>query len=307
MQVRTSCRPFHRNQHHRRLTDPNAAGQEIYIDADLAGFVSSLGLNDFDQNAFSDQDGIVVDGERIISVGDQLAGTLGTVTSASFRGNSGFNNNGQVLAAVNTQYEDENGFQQHGVYLIRANPEGASPDNPLLPFASTPEGENDVAINIFNGLGVDAPIWVDPVVATAFTYSQGIGGANFASLIIPEALPLGDDSFILEFLYGGGTAFSGVLGIGSIFDFTAFDPLGISEFTIGGIDVGEGIDPIDPFVVGLTFVSGGFQSTLSIDAKTLDIDGGGGNPSPVPLPATLPLLLIAVGGLARKSRKAKRV
>jgi hypothetical protein len=107
---------------------------------------------------------------------------------------------------------------------------------------------------------------------------------------------MGDDSFVLDFTYGGGLIYSDVLGIGETFDFTALDPSGIASFTISGIDVSEMIDPTDPFVVGLTFVSGGFSSILSIDATTVET-----SPNPVPLPASLPMMALALAsaGLIR--------
>ena len=176
-------------------------------------------------------------------------------------------------------------------FVVRADPLGATADSPLMPFASTPEGQNDIALNIFNGLGVLAPIFVDPIVATGFVYTQGEGGANFASLIIPDALPGGQDLFTLEFLLGG-TVFSTALGVGETFDFTALDPLGVAQFSILGIEPSEGIDPTDPFVVGLTFVAGNFRSVLSIDAITVDTDAV----APIPLPA--PVALLASGMIA---------
>ncbi len=270
-------------------TDP---GNVIVTDPEINGFVSFLGLNDFGQVAYQDASGLYVDGELIVEIGGQFNGQ--EVIAIGVRDNVAFNNSAQALAEVATVVErDANGrIIRSNRVLVRFDPEGATPENPLVPFASTPEGENDVALNINNGLGVDAPIFVDPIVATGFTYTQGAGGANFATLLIPSSLPLGDDDFLLEFMYGSGLFFSDTIFAGEIFDFTAWAIEGVASFTLSDIDLAEMIDPTDPFVVGLTFVSGGFSSTLSIDAITEDTDV-----NVVPLPASLPLLLASLGGL----------
>ncbi len=278
--------------------------------------VSSLNLNDYGQVAYEYENSIFVDGELILAPGDRLDGVAGEITtsfphlSLDLRPSYGLNNLGQVAigAGITPDNPPNVGLPYDTSAIVRYNPDGATPDNPLLPFASTPEGENDIALNIFNGLGVEAPIWVDPIVATGFTYTQGLGGENFASLTLPGVMPLTQSVFDLSFDYTGGSFF-GSIAAGEMFDFLAYDVLGISSFTISGIDVAEAVDPTDPFVVGLTFVQGGFQSVLSIDATTFDTDnpggggtggggGGSGDPSVVPLPASGVLLLAGLFGLA---------
>lgn len=264
---------------------------------------SAPNLNNFGQAAYIEGGRVVIDGERLIGGGDTLEGRLfdldgnplqalpSPLEQASIRGNVNFNDLGQAIVDVRAQDGQRT--------ILRADPEGSTVATALLPFASTPEGENDVALNIFNGLGVLAPIFVDPIVATGFTYTQGIGGENFASLLIPDALPLGDDEFTVEFDIGG-TLFSETLFAGQTLDFTGFDPLGISMFSILGIDITEAIDPTDPFVVGLTFVNGGFSSTLSIDAITVDTDA-----TVVPLPGSAFLLLAGLAGLGFVGRRRR--
>lgn len=247
-------------------------------------------LNNFDQAAYKVGGSVVIDGERLIGSNDTLQGLIigqeegfdSPIANATIRQNVNFNDLGQAI--IDIRHQD--GTRT----IVRADPEGATFDNPLIPFASTPEGENDVVLNIVNGLGVLAPIFVDPIVATGFTYTQGVSGENFASLLIPEALPLGDDEFTVEFT-AGGALFSETLFSGQSLDFTSFDPLGIAMFSILGIDIAEAVDPTDPFIVGLTFVDGGFSSTLSIDAITVDTDVAA-----VPLPASFLLLLAGIGG-----------
>ena len=140
-------------------------------------------------------------------------------------------------------------------HIVRADPLGFSPDNPLLPDRTPAPGSFEIDLAIVNALGVDAPIFVDPIIATGFTYSIGSGGQNFGSVLVPEALPGGDDTFTVEF---GG--FSQTLTAGTTFDFLTFDTLGFDTFSITGIDIAEMFDPSEAWIVGLTFVAGGFSA-----------------------------------------------
>ena len=103
--------------------------------------------------------------------------------------------------------------------------------------------------------------------------------------------------FDLTFDYIDGN-FSSAIAVGEMFDFLAYDILGISTFTISGTDLSEAVDPTDPFVVGLTFLEGGFSSILSIDAITVDTDG------PVdPLPASGLLLVFGLQAMVLQRRR----
>ena len=249
------------------------------------GYVQGVNLNNYGQVAYTLGNELYVDGVKIAGIGDDIGAGVITPFSGAYgpvglRHDVSFNDSGQVVFLAQTA--GGGGPSTDHVIGYRADPEGASTSHPLVPFATTADGHSDIALDIYTGLGLGPAIYIDPVVATGFTYTQGAGGANFASLVIPDALAGGQADFLLEFLYGAGSFFSGSIGVGSVFDFTAYDLLGISQFTIKGIDLSEAVDPNEPFIVGLTFVSGGFSSTLSIDAITEDTDGGG---SPVPLPA----------------------
>jgi hypothetical protein len=136
-------------------------------------------------------------------------------------------------------------------FLVFGNAPGSS-GNPALPsscqslqcrFAMRPSARNV-------GPG-GAPYYFDPDVAIGYDYVLE-SGPNFASVSVPEQLPLGDDTFLLEV---GQASFE--LLAGEQFDFTAIDDMGISEFTIRDIDPAEALDLDDPlaFVTGVTFVA----------------------------------------------------
>ncbi len=285
--------------------EPTAAPVFVGDSNTSGGIVGSVNLNDHGQVAYEYNNRIYVDGHLIVAPGDRVDGVAGEVDtsfphlSIDLRPSYGFNNSGQLVLGLGIDPDNppNSGLPYDTSALVWANPEGATPETALMPFASTPDGQNDLALNIFNGLGVEAPIFVDPIVATGFTYSMDPGAPNFATLIIPDALPGGDDLFQVSF-----DGFLETLGVGTTFDFRDFVAGGVSAFTILGIDPAEGVDPTDPFVVGLTFVSGGFQTTLSIDAITVDTDDPG--PGVVPLPPAASLLVVALGGLGALRRRA---
>lgn len=264
-----------------------------YLGGVSSGVATSLNLNNYGQVAYALGITAYIDGEQVSGPGDRFDGADGTVRGAPYystkvRPNVALNDLGQLVAGVLLEPDNPTTGQDSSA-IVRFDPLGATPENPLMPYASTPDGQNSVAVNITNALGVLAPIFLDPVVATGFTYTQEAGLPGFASLIVPDALPLGDDSFLLEFNYGAGS-YSGTLLAGETFDFTLYNALGISSFILSGIDVAEMVDPTDPFVVGVTFVAGGFSSTVSIDAITVDTDI-----SSIPLPAGLWLMISALG------------
>lgn len=127
---------------------------------------------------------------------------------------------------------------------------GSTPDVPLLPSSVNDDGGFVIDV-ITQGTAEDI-VYIDPVMAIGYDYvSESI---PFRSVLIPNVLPGGDDTFELLF---GSYVFSLTAGIE--FDFTAIVPDGISEFSIRGIDPGEMLDPTDPtaFVTGVTFMEAG--------------------------------------------------
>jgi YVTN family beta-propeller protein len=102
---------------------------------------------------------------------------------------------------------------------------------------------------------------IDPTVATGFTYTIGSGNPNFATVVLPALQ--GSEPYTIT--WDNGLHARQVPG-GEIFSFLLTDPLGVSTFTVTGIDPADGVDPRSGtgFVTGLTFVAGGsFTGTMT--------------------------------------------
>lgn len=132
---------------------------------------------------------------------------------------------------------------------------GSTPDVPLLPSGITDDGGFIIDV-ITEGTAEDV-VYIDPVMAIGYDYESA--SIAFRSVLIPGALPGGDDTF--ELLFG---TYAFTLTAGIEFDFTSFDPDGIFEFSIRGIDPGELLDPSDPtaFVTGVTFMEAGISEVI---------------------------------------------
>ncbi|MDX1963475.1 MAG: hypothetical protein SFX18_10000 [Pirellulales bacterium] len=155
---------------------------------------------------------------------------------------------------------------------------GSSPDVPLLPSGMTEDG--GFVIDVITEGTVEDVVYIDPVIAIGYDYESA--SIPFRSVLIPGALPGGDDTFELLF---GTLAFT--LTAGVEFDFTSFVPDGISEFSIRGIDPSEMLDPTNPtaFVTGVTFMEAGITEVVM-------------TPISVPEPSSLLLALLPMIPLA---------
>ncbi|MCP5416241.1 MAG: PEP-CTERM sorting domain-containing protein [Chromatiaceae bacterium] len=264
----------------------NQAG-EVVGSQTLAGEYFDLGLgdgttSDFPENRLSVAlSGTAVYGEFNFVLNDFGGGTI------------------PAVAEVDGRYIIDNfTFTPAGEEII-ADFDGALPENPILP-GEIILGPNNVPEFVFefpideNGIGGMFPIFIDPVVAVGYEYAV-ISGPNYASVLIPTALPNGDDEFLLS-VPGFGDF---VLNAGTPFDLTALNALGIDEFTITGIDTSELLDPNDPyaFVTGLTYVSGGV-SNMTMTPITQNVPTSGN----VPEPSALALLAFAAFGIGRRRR-----
>ena len=135
------------------------------------------------------------------------------------------------------------------------------------------------------------------VAASAELESEGAGGAsylfavgadspNFSHFTIPDPLPGGDDTFLLEF-----EGFSEPYTAGTEFDFTALVPGGVSLFSLSGVD---GVDPGQdlPGVQGFRFVDEGVAQVFIATV-------------PIPEPSTLALALLGAAGLVCCRRRRR--
>lgn len=181
---------------------------------------------------------------------------------------------------------------------------GSLPEDPLFGDVTInadgiPEFGFDVPVDE-NGVGGVFPIFIDPIYAVGYDYAiTGASGHTFGSVLIPAALPNGDDTFTLV-LPDGSTV---VLLAGVSYDFTTYDPAGVDFFSILDIDISEGLDPADPaaFVTGLTYLGGSGVATTTMTPIVFDTDSASGGG--VPVPAPLALLLLGFGGLMMAGRR----
>lgn len=179
---------------------------------------------------------------------------------------------------------------------------GSSPNDPLLPpDDDDPDDGFDFVVNIGDtGFGIDPqfPIFIDPLVATGYTYTSS--GSNFASVLLPV---LGDNLYDLLVPNGlGGFDFLAQIMGGVTYNFLTDGGLagGVDSFQVTGIETSLGLDPTDvqAFVTGVTFVAGG-QFSVNQNPITTFV------PAQVPEPDTLLLLGLAPLGLwAIRRRRA---
>src|SRR5271166_4573404 len=112
--------------------------------------------------------------------------------------------------------------------------------------------------------------YIDPTVATGFIYTIGAGNPNFATVVLPNLQ--GSEPYTIT--WDNGLHAEPVLG-GIIFNFP--DQLGVSTFTVKGIDPADGLDPRSgtEFVTGLTFITAGsFTGTMTPLATIYIINEG---------------------------------
>ncbi|MDN3920519.1 PEP-CTERM sorting domain-containing protein [Roseateles violae] len=136
--------------------------------------------------------------------------------------------------------------------------------------------------------------FIDPIVATGFSYKTGAGDPNFRSVQI--ASEVGDG---LYEVYGWDGAswilLQSGLAAGQAFDFTAHGYAGgVDRFEVRGIETSAELNPFEvtAFVTGLTFMSDG-SFTGTMQAITVN----------VPEPGSAALLLCGLAALAGRIRR----
>ncbi|GCL52601.1 hypothetical protein NIES3804_41950 [Microcystis aeruginosa NIES-3804] len=206
-----------------------------------------------------------------------------TFGTAGFDGNAGFDGANSFGVSFTTTI---------GSFTTGSIPPGTNPEDPLLPILD-PENPD---VFTFPDIPVvpDQIFFFDPDVAVGYDYTV-TGGPLFASVLIPNSLPLGDDEFLLEL--GSFGSFS--LFAGTEFDLLAINPLGFDSFRISGIDANEQLDPLNPlaFVTGLGFTDAG-RVTVTQTPIIQNTD-----PVSTPEPSSIAGLGILGGGLLLKRRR----
>jgi len=102
---------------------------------------------------------------------------------------------------------------------------------------------------------------IDPAITAGFRYATGTGNPNIATVLLPDLQ--GSDPYTIS--WDNGLDMAHLLG-GDVFNFLLTDPLGVSAFTVTGIDPTAGVDPSSgtAFVTSLTFVGdGSFTGTMT--------------------------------------------
>lgn len=136
--------------------------------------------------------------------------------------------------------------------------------------------------------------YIDPLVATGFTFIKGASDPNFKSVLVVSNV---GDGLYDVYAWDGTDWFLIKSGL-AVNETWFFGDLGIDKFQIRGIETAAELNPFDitGFVTGLTFVSeGSFTGTMQ--AMIVDT-------SAVPEPATLILAALGLLGIATVRRRA---
>ncbi len=187
------------------------------------------------------------------------------------------------------------------VYLASLGATGSNEFIPIMPNNGEPNPDGSFDFDVIvgtDGLGIDAPIWIDPIIAVGYVYKVN-SGPDFASVTFPSLAAVNDttgydlyrwDDILLDYILVGHYS------AGDTYVFTG----GVSQFRILGIDTPLELDPNDPnaFMTGLTFTGGG---TISMSMTPITYDT---NASAVPAPSVIFLFLAGIPLLIASRKKA---
>ncbi|MBB4860327.1 hypothetical protein HNO88_003670 [Novosphingobium chloroacetimidivorans] len=165
--------------------------------------------------------------------------------------------------------------------------DGSSFESPLLPSEIDPETG---AFEFEFIASPNIPVVVDPDVATGYDFSSSLG------ILTAEFEFLGDNEYSLSFLDGLGvlqnTTFAPA--VGKIFDFSQYSPLGVTDFTVTGIDTSLMLDPTDTtaFKTKLTFAA---QSATPVNLTQTPLTTFVDPVAAVPETSTWVMMIMGIG------------
>jgi hypothetical protein len=212
------------------------------------------------------------DVDKVVEVGDLLDGRLVLEIRLGERAinNNGVDGRGQILFAAALDLNGSGTFDEgDGYSLYRANPPGATPDNPVLPLAKAPGSKQYKFAAVKKAAQGATVCYWDPPIAIGYEYTLAPGDSPFQS-VVPPSFPT-HDTYTLQLWNGEAWYDAGSLTGGSE---RFFKSGGVDRFRLTGIPESLGLDVDDPlaFVTGLTFVHGGASDTVTLSMTALTAD-----------------------------------
>ncbi|MEM7412906.1 MAG: hypothetical protein AAF430_21925 [Myxococcota bacterium] len=175
---------------------------------------------------------------------------------------------------------------------------GASPPTPVLPTSMVTNANGTISWFFANGAELCVSgCWVDPPIATSYTYAVTSGGLFHAINDFPTG-------FSADFEVSVGGSSLGTFGPGDSVDFTTFPGGGVTSFEVSGISPGVNAEDAAAFPL---------QVTLDSATTAFSMTSGPGLPS-VPVMgflaralAVATLVLAGSAGISwRRSRRSLR-
>jgi hypothetical protein len=139
--------------------------------------------------------------------------------------------------------------------------------NPGLPVPAvylptiTPAGAYQFNIQVIGG----QTYFIDPSIATGYTYATAAGNPNFASVLLPA---IQTTAYTVSFV-NNGVQETDTVAPNTLFTFPTG---GVNTFTVTGVNVADNLNPANAtaFVTGLTFVSSGNFTGTQTPIVTFD-------------------------------------
>jgi hypothetical protein len=167
---------------------------------------------------------------------------------------------------------------------------GGSEFTPVMP--SNPEDLDGGFVFQLPEVTEEEVIWIDPFIATGYTYTVKDGGL-FDAVVAPTQFSVNDaDGYTIEYYDAAGNLVVVNLSPGGSYNFS--NP--VSEFVLKGIDESLMLDPTDgnAFVTGLSFATAGqFEVSQVAIQKYVDVSA----------PGSLALFGLGLAGLSLVRRR----